>query len=555
MRRLMIWLVALCVSVAAEARKPVIFLIGDSTMATKDLGGGNPERGWGQMFPNFLDDTFVVENHARNGRSTKSFVDEGRWAGVESRMQSGDWLFIEFGHNDEKSEDPARYSSPERYGENLRGFVRAARARGVTPVLLTPVVRRRFEGGELKGGHGEYGEAVRRVAAEEGAVLIDAERLTFDTVSKLGDEASKSLYMWVEKDRCILHPEGRQDDTHFVARGARMVARMVAKEIERLIPQLAPHVRYYDFVVAQDGSGDFFTVQEAVNAVPDFAQSRENTIYICNGTYRERVNIPSSKRNLHMIGQSAEGVVITSGCYAGMVSPTGEPYGTSGSATVYAGAHGFTADDMTFENSAGRVGQAVAVMTLGDKQAFRRCRFLGNQDTIYTYGKGNREGEAYEDNYRNYFVDCYIEGTTDFIFGSATALFERCRIHSKHDSYVTASSSYAGQPYGYVFIDCELTADEGVTKCYLGRPWRNYAQTVFIGCRLGGHIRPEGWHNWKKPEAESTTFYGEYGSTGEGAADKGRVRWARRISRSEAEGRFSRESVVAGRDGWYPFEM
>ena len=202
--------------------------------------------------------------------------------------------------------------------------------------------------------------------------------------------------------------------------------------------------------------------------------------------------------------------------YAARTGPTGHPLGTSGSSTVYFGGDGWTVRGLTFENTAGCVGQAVAVQCLGTGLHFIGCRFLGNQDTLYLYGVGNRDGETCAENARIRFDDCYVEGTTDFIFGSAVALFRNCEIRSKADSYITAASTCKGQPVGFVFRNCRLTAAEGVTRCWLGRPWRDYAQTVFVDCHLGPHIVPEGWHDWSKPRAHRTAFYAEYHSEGPG---------------------------------------
>jgi pectinesterase len=162
------------------------------------------------------------------------------------------------------------------------------------------------------------------------------------------------------------------------------------------------------------------------------------------------------------------------------------------------------------------------------------CNILGNQDTLYASGKGNRQ----------YFKDCYIKGTTDFIFGSATALFENCTIHSKKNSYITAASTPEGIEYGFVFKNCKLTADENVTEVYLGRPWRIYAKTVFINCEMGNHIKPEGWHNWSKPEAEKTSFYGEYNCTGAGFKSQSRVSWSHQLSKSQAKD-YTVENILA----------
>ena len=194
---------------------------------------------------------------------------------------------------------------------------------------------------------------------------------------------------------------------------------------------------------------------------------------------------------------------------------------------------------ITFENSSGPVGQAVACFVSADRAYFKNCRFLGSQDTLYTYGK----------NCRQYYEDCYIEGTVDFIFGWSTAVFNRCHIHSKSGGYVTAPSTDQGQKYGYVFYDCRLTADDGVRDVALSRPWRPYAQAVFIRCNLGKHISPVGWNNWGNKEAEKTAFYAEYESTGEGANPKARVPYSHQLKNLKG---YEMETVLAGDDGWNP---
>jgi pectinesterase len=194
----------------------------------------------------------------------------------------------------------------------------------------------------------------------------------------------------------------------------------------------------------------------------------------------------------------------------------------------------FHAENITFENSAGRdVGQAVALHVEADRCLFKNCRIVANQDTLYTTGV---------DNSRQYYVDCYIEGTTDFIFGPATVVFENCLIHCKKNSYITAASTPGGQPYGYVFWKCTITASDQATRVYLGRPWRPFAKTVYIECELGVHILPEGWHNWNKPEAEKTSFYAEYKSTGPGANPTARVTWSHQLSEEEIK-QYSLEKI------------
>jgi len=183
----------------------------------------------------------------------------------------------------------------------------------------------------------------------------------------------------------------------------------------------------------------------------------------------------------------------------------------------------------------------VAIFVSGDRAVFKNCRFLGFQDTLYTYGKYSRQ----------YYENCYIEGTVDFIFGSSTAVFKDCEIRSKRDGYLTAASTPEGRDYGYVFVNCRLTADPGVEKVYLGRPWRPYAKTVFIDCEMGAHIHPAGWHNWNNKEAEAHSFYAESGSKGPGSKDSERVSWARTIKRSERKN-FRIANVLSGSDDWNP---
>ena len=503
-----------------------IHLMGDSTMAEKDLSGGNPERGWGMMFQNFLDGGVKVVNYAQNGRSTKSFIDKGLWDKVYNAIQPGDYVFIEFGHNDSKESDPERYAAAwGAYQDNLRTFIDGTRSKGGIPVLLTPVARRWFkENGLDRGCHGDYPAAMKQVAEQTGTPLLDVTTVTLDWLEGLGDEASKAYFMI---------STGKNDNTHTVASGARKVTEIVCSLIRNQIPRIAEHLVHYDITVSADGHGDYMTVQEAVDAIPNYSHSEITTVYIRKGVYKECVSIPHSKFRVRFIGEEAQTTVITNDNYAKKLWPGRDfPVGTSGSATIYIHSSYVTFENLTFENSAGEgkdIAQAVAVFTDGDFLFFKNCRFLGNQDTLYTYGRFGKEGGIK----RNYFLDCYIEGTTDFIFGPSIAYFENCTIHSKKNSYVTAASTLKGQKYGYVFKNCTLTAAPGIDKVYLGRPWGAYAKTVFIDCELGSHILPEGWHDWEKegkPDTKKNSFYAEYGSHGPGAAGP-RVKWAHKISK------------------------
>lgn len=280
----------------------------------------------------------------------------------------------------------------------------------------------------------------------------------------------------------------------------------------------------YDFIVDAAGSGDFKTVQAAIDAVPALRKN-ETTIYIKNGTYKEKLTLPANRTNVTFIGESVEKTILTYDDFASRKNRFGEEIGTSGSSGFFIFGDGFTAKNITFENSAGPVGQAVAVRVDGDKVMFENCRFLGHQDTLYPHGKQSRQ----------YYKNCYIEGTTDFIFGWSTVVFEDCEIFAKKDaSYLTAASTLEESPYGFVFVNCKLTGEADKSSVYLGRPWRPYAKTVFLYCKIGDHIKQEGWHNWNKPDAEKTTFYAEYKSSGKGAGKEERVGWSHQLTKDEA---------------------
>ena len=294
------------------------------------------------------------------------------------------------------------------------------------------------------------------------------------------------------------------------------------------------------YVVAKDGSGNFTSIQAAINAVPDYRKKR-SVIYIKNGTYTEKLILPASKQLVAFVGESVEKTVIAYGDWSQKKSVLGEDIGTSGSATFFVYGRDFYAENISFKNTAGPVGQAVAAHVSADRCMFYNCRFLGFQDTLFTYA----------DNSRQYYKNCYIEGTTDFIFGWSTAVFDQCEIHSLRDSYITAASTLQSTRFGYLFYKCKLTAEPGVKLAYLGRPWRNYAKTVFRECDFGAHIRPEGWHNWKKTIAEKTSFYAEYNNTGPGADLSGRVKWSHVLSKKQAK-EWTVENVLKGEDGWNP---
>jgi len=280
------------------------------------------------------------------------------------------------------------------------------------------------------------------------------------------------------------------------------------------------------FTVAKDGSGDFKSIQEAVNSFRDHSQVRVK-LYIKNGIYEEKVVIPSWKPNIHIIGESKDGVIITGNDFSGKPYPNGlkdatgkDKFSTYTSHTVLVDAPDIIIENLTIQNTAGRVGQAVALHVEGDRFVCKNCILLGNQDTLYVAREGTKQ----------YFQDCHIEGTVDFIFGKSTAVFQSCTLKSLSNSYLTAAATPPYQAFGFVFFDCKLIADSTAQKVYLGRPWRPHAKTVFIRTAMGKHIAPAGWDNWGNSENEKTVIYAEYQSTGEGAKPEQRVAWSKQFN-------------------------
>ena len=290
-------------------------------------------------------------------------------------------------------------------------------------------------------------------------------------------------------------------------------------------------------VVSRDGTGNFRTLQEAIESARAFMDYTV-TIYVRNGVYKEKVIVPSWVENIDIIGEDRDKTIITYDDHANI-----NKMGTFRTYTVKVEGSDITFKNLTIENNAAQLGQAVALHTEGDRLKFINCRILGNQDTIYTGAKFTRL----------YFKDCYIDGTTDFIFGPSTALFENCMIHSKRNSYVTAASTPKEAKYGYIFKHCKLTAEPGVDKVYLGRPWRPYAYTLFIECELGKHIVPAGWHNWGKQSNEETARYMEYKNTGEGANVSERVAWSKQLTKKEAEA-VAVDAIFGTQSNWNPID-
>jgi pectinesterase len=293
-----------------------------------------------------------------------------------------------------------------------------------------------------------------------------------------------------------------------------------------------------NLVVAADGSGQFTSVQDAIMSVPAGSARNPVVIHIKPGIYQELIYVQREKQYFHLVGEAAEKTVLTQNLHANLTGLDGKKIGTFRTPSTVIDADNFTAENLTFENSAGPVGQALAIRLDGDRAVFRNCRFLGWQDTIFA----NRG--------RQYFTNCYVAGHVDFIFGGATMYFDQCHLHCLRNGYLTAASTPSGTPYGYVFSRCQITGEPGV-KTYLGRPWRDYAAVTWLHTEMSDVVRPEGWNNWGRPNREQTSRYAEYQSTGPGANPNARVKWARQLS-SRAAKAFTVRNVLRGADGWNP---
>lgn len=322
-------------------------------------------------------------------------------------------------------------------------------------------------------------------------------------------------------------------------------------------------------VVSKDGSGDFESIGAAINSISE-SNGKNIKIFIKRGTYKEKLNIMSPY--ITLIGEDVKNTIITFDDYAKKRFKDGTEYRTFNSYTMFVYGHDFTCENITIENSAGDgevVGQAIALYVEGDRARFRNCRLLGNQDTLFTgplpekphdysnFG-GPMDRKERKDS-RQYYEKCYIEGDIDFIFGSATAVFKRCEIFSKNknkevNGYIAAASTKQGTEFGYVFIDCTLKSDAKENSVYLGRPWRDYAKTVYIDCYMGKHIKDVGWNDWNKETARKECYYAEYNSYGAGAYGKTRANYAHILDKNEVQ-KYKVKNILCGKDGWkFDFE-
>jgi pectinesterase len=527
-----------------------IVLVGDSTVTDN--------AGWGLGFKQFLTDGAQCINTSRGGRSSKSFMTEGRW--TNALALKADSYLIQFGHNNEPGK-PGRSTDMATFVANMEQYVNDARAVGAKPILVTPLTRRQWDKenpGKIKSSLAPYAKEVRRMATEKKVPLVDLQARSIELCESLGPEKCLEFSpLKTNADGKINH-----DGTHLNVKGYVLFARLVVDELRRNAPELAPILRErpllynpvageaeYDAVVSADGSGMHTTIQAAIAAAPDNG-TNWFTVLVKPGVYQGQFMIPKVKRHLKIVGEETENTVLT---WAFNVNDRKSAHTYQFDPGMVVVGDDFHAENLTIENTSGDHGQALALRVDADRAVFNRCRILGWQDTLMV-NKG-----------RQYFTNCYIAGRVDFIYGSGTAVFDRCEIHSKNGGHVTAASTPPEKQFGFVFLDCKLTGDSTAwvnptntaistpskkPMANLGRPWRPYASVTYVRCEMGEHIKAEGWNNWGKAENEGTARYAEYKSTGPGANVEARCKWAKQLTDAEAKD-FTVENIL-GSDGWHP---
>ena len=552
-----LWTAVVAVSLAFAVASPVkaeklrIVLVGDSTVTDN--------AGWGLGFKQFLDpDKVELINASRGGRSSMSFMKEGRW--TNALALHGDYYLIQFGHNNEPGK-PGRSTDMPTFVANMEQYVDDARAIGAKPVLVTPLTRRQWDKehpGKIKSSLAPYAEQVRKIAAEKKVPLVDMQARSIELCESLGPE--KCLEFSPLK---TVDGKTNYDGTHLNVKGYVLFARLVVDELRQSAPELAPVLREralnefpmpadskYDAVVSADGSGTHTTIQAAIAAAPENSD-KWFTILVKPGNYEGPFLIPKEKRHVRILGEEMDNTVLTWPYNVNEHQPGNTYQFNPGMAVA---ADDFSAEYLTIENTSGDHGQALALRVDDDRAVFNHCRIVGWQDTLMV-----NQG-------RQYFTNCYIAGRVDFIYGSATAVFDHCEIHSRNGGHVTAASTPQEHPYGFVFLHCHLTGDAqawvnptnlavgGTTnRVYadLGRPWRPYASVAYLNCEMDGHIRATGWNNWGKVANEATARYAEYHNIGPGAVAAKRVNWVRRLTDDEAK-EFTVEKIFGGADAWKP---
>lgn len=573
----------------AWAPRPVhVFVAGDSTAAEK-RAERRPETGWAERLQGYFDpDDVRVVNLARNGRSTRTFLSEGRWASLLEEVRPGDYVVIQFGHNDQSESKPDRYTPPDAFRANLRRFVADVRERDATPVLMTPIVRRRFDdAGRFYDVHGDYPDLTRAVAEETGAALVDLHRTSEAALREWGAEGSKDLFLLLAPGEHPNYPDGLDDNTHVSPLGASVMARLAAEGIRDAGLGLAEHLLLdappaWDAVVGDpvglpastsrfgaeaEGARRFVTIGAALAAVPA-ERDGPYRVLVADGRYREKLTVTAP--DVHLVGQSRDGVVLTYDDAARTPGPDGEPVGTAGSATLTVAAPGFRAETLTIENAfdypaaaaaeannpSGAQAVAVRLAPGSDRAVVSEVTITGFQDTFLA------------DAGRAYVWRSLVAGHVDFLFGAGQVVFDEATILSRDRAdkdptgYVTAPSTRMGHPFGFLFVDSRFEKEPGVPagSVGLGRPWHAgndpaaNGSAVFVRTWMDDHVAADGYYpiSGRAPDGERvwydlepTSRFFEWGTTGPGAHAG-----PRRPQLTDAQAaRYTPEAVLAG---WRP---
>jgi pectinesterase len=531
-----------------------IVLVGDSTV--------NDGGGWGPGFKACLDESVECTNLALNGRSSKSFIAEGVWK--KALDLKPDYVLIQFGHNDQTGHGADRETDLPTYKKFMTQYVEDARAAGIKPVLVTSISRRQWgNDGMIHSTLEDRVAVVKEIAQEKDVPLIDLHSRSIEVYESLGKEGCEVI--------SAKTADGKIDNTHLSKAGGMLFGAMVAMELRSTLTELNPVIRGLrgpssrpvyassrpsnavpmptsgpsgsltaqgakTIVVAQDGSGDFKTIQEAIAAAPENNSDRTN-ISIKPGTYIGQFVVPASKPNVSFVGDDTDKTILTYALNVIDPIPAGVAFPTNGNGLVILG-NDFHAQNLTIRNTAGDRGQAMALRVQGDRAVFQHCKITGWQDTLLLNAG------------RDYFKDCLIEGRVDYIYGAAAAVFDHCEIETRNGGHITAASTPENQPFGFVFMDCKITSSNGVAAD-LGRPWRPYANVIYMNCEMGSFIKPQGWMNWVGNNNHETARYAEYKSTGPGGSAEKRVPWSKQLTKEEAE-QITIPRVLGGKDQWDP---
>ena len=541
------------------APRPVhVFVAGDSTAAEK-RADRRPETGWAEHLQSYFDtDDVRVVNLARNGRSTRTFIEEGRWDALLEEVRPGDVVLIQFGHNDQSESKLDRYTPPVAFQANLRRFVADVRHLDATPVLLTPIVRRRFdEAGQFYDVHGPYPDLTRAVADETGAPLVDMHRASEATLRAWGAEGSKDLFLILAPGESPNYPDGLDDNTHVSPLGASVMARLAAEGLRDAGLRVAEHLLLperpaFDAVVdAAHSAGDgaeadgvprFASVTAALAAAP-VERDGPYRIWIRDGRYHEKLVVTAP--DVHLVGESRDGTVLTFDDAGGTIGADGQAVGTLRSATVRVLAPGFRAETLTIENGfdypaneakpdedptklGSPQGVALTLDAGSDRTVLSEVALIGYQDTFFP------------DTGRTYVWRSRIAGHVDFIFGGGQVVFDECVIVSRDRAdknptgYVTAPSTRASLPFGFLFVDARFEKEPGVLagSVRLGRPWHPgndptaNGSAVFVRSFMDDHVGEDGYApiSGRSPDGERiwydlepTSRFFETETTGPGA--------------------------------------